>query len=158
MPWRPLCGKFAPNCRRSGPGLPRLGRRHRHPPPARVDGCGATLEQKQEDQTIRRILFISRVTIESERHWTALYLVTRESPSRVWSINRLRVLLWGTAFCVVSGQKVLESPDTIAEHNPRAQPWEEFPVAYKYTLEYRKGSASGSRRGPFSPATACDEG
>ena len=34
---------------------------------ASVDGFGATLEQEQDDHTIRPIVFISRATIESER-------------------------------------------------------------------------------------------
>ena len=53
---------------------------------ASVDGFGATLEQKQDDHTIRPIVFISRATIESERHWTPLDL---EADSIVWSIKPL---------------------------------------------------------------------
>ena len=41
---------------------------------ASVDGFGAILEHEQDDDTIRPIVFISRATIESERHWTPLNL------------------------------------------------------------------------------------
>ena len=54
---------------------------------ASIDGFGAILEQKQEDDSIRPIVFISRATLESERHWTPLDL---EASSIVWSIKRLR--------------------------------------------------------------------
>ena len=54
---------------------------------ASVNGFGAALEQEQDDHTIRPIVFVSRATIESERHWTPLDL---EAGSIVWSIKRLR--------------------------------------------------------------------
>jgi len=108
---------------------------------ASVDGFGATLEQEQDDKTIRPIVFISRATIESERHWTPLDL---EAGSIIWSIKRLRGYLWGTTFRIFSDHKALEHLDKIAEHNPRVQRWLEFLTAYKYTLEYRKGSANGN--------------
>ena len=59
---------------------------------ASIDGFGATLEQEQRDGSIRPIVFISRVTLESERHWMLLDL---ESGSIVRSIKRLRGYLWG---------------------------------------------------------------
>ena len=103
--------------------MPQLGRRHRELPPfssllsdASVDGFGATLEQEQDDQTIHRIVFISRATIEPERHWTPLDL---KAGNIVWSIKRLRGCLWGTNFLFFSDHKALESLDKIAEHNPR---------------------------------------
>ena len=81
-----------------------------------MDGFGATLEQEQDDQTIHRIVFISRATIEPERHWTPLDL---KADNIVWSIKRLRGCLWGTNFLFFSDHKALESLDKIAEHNPR---------------------------------------
>ena len=39
---------------------------------ASMDGFGATLEQEQDDHTIRPMMFISRNTLES--HWTPLDL------------------------------------------------------------------------------------
>ena len=62
---------------------------------ANVDGFGTTLEQEQDDHTIRPIAFISRVAIESERHWAPLDL---EAGSIVSSIKRLCGYLWGTSF------------------------------------------------------------
>ena len=60
---------------------------------ASVDGFGATFEQEQKDGAIRPIVFISRATLESERHWTPLDL---EAGSIAWSITRLRGYLWST--------------------------------------------------------------
>ena len=84
------------------------------------------------------IVFISRATVESERHWTPLDL---EAGSIVWSIKRLQGYLWGTTFRMFSDHKALESFAKVAEHNPRVQRWLEFLTAYRDTLEYRKGSA-----------------
>ena len=82
---------------------------------AGVDGVRATLEQGQDDYTIRPIVFIRRTTIESERHWTPLDL---EAGRIVWSIQRLRGYLWGNNFHIFLYHKALEGLDMIAEHNP----------------------------------------
>ena len=108
---------------------------------ASVDGFGATLEQEQKDASIRPIVYISRATLDNERHWTPLEL---EAGSIIWSIKRLRGYLWGTTFRIFSDHKALESFAKVAEHNPRVQRWLEFLTAYRYTLEYRKGSANGN--------------
>ena len=98
---------------------------------ASVDDFSATLEQEQDDHTIRPIVFISRATIESERHWTLLDL---EAGSIVWSIKRLHGYLWGANFRMFSDRKARESLDKISEHNPRVQRWLEFLTAYNYNL------------------------
>ena len=86
---------------------------------ASVDGFGATLEQEQKDGStiIRLIVFVSRATLESERHWTPLDL---EAGSIVWIINRLRGYLWDTTFRIFWDHKALESVAKDA-HNPRVQ-------------------------------------
>ena len=106
-----------------------------------VDDIGATLEQEQKDCSFRPIVSISRTTLESEYNWTTLDL---EVGSIVWSIERLRCYLWGTTFRIFSGNKAFESLAKVAVHNPRVQRWLEFLTAYRYTLEYRKGSANDS--------------
>ena len=97
--------------------------------------------QEQKKDSIRPIVFISRPTLESERHWTPLDL---EARSIVWSIKRLRECLWGTTFRIFSDYKALESLAKVAEHNSRVQRWLEFLAAYNYTLAYRKGSANSN--------------
>ena len=62
-----------------------------------IDGFGAALEQEQEDGSIKLIAYISRPTLDSERHWTPLDL---EAGSIVWGLKRLRSYLWGTKFCI----------------------------------------------------------
>ena len=85
---------------------------------ASVDGFGGTLEQEQTDGSILPVVFISRATLESERHWTPLDLVAGRI---VWSIKRLRGYLWSTTFRIFSDHKALESLTKVAEHNPRVQ-------------------------------------
>ena len=46
-------------------------------------------------------------------------------------------------FAFVSDHKALESFVRVAEHNPRVRRWLEFLTAYRYTPEYRNGSANG---------------
>ena len=38
----------------------------------------------------------------------------------------------------------MESIGRVGDHNARVQRWLEFPTSFDYTLEYRKGSASGN--------------
>ena len=80
-----------------------------------VDGFGATFEQEQRDGSIRPIFFISRATLESERHWTPL---DHEPGSIVWSIKRLCGYLWFATFRIFSDLKTLKSLAKVAEHNP----------------------------------------
>ena len=58
-----------------------------------IDGFGAVLEQEQPGGSVRPIAYISRATLDSERHWTRLDL---EAGSTVWAIKRLGGYLWGT--------------------------------------------------------------
>ena len=96
---------------------------------------GATLEQEQEDGSIKPIAYISRATLDSERHWAPLDL---EAGSIVWALKRLRGYLWGTKFCILSDHKALESIGKVGSHNAGVQRWLEFLTAFDYTLEYRK--------------------
>ncbi|CAB1100851.1 unnamed protein product [Ectocarpus sp. CCAP 1310/34] len=108
---------------------------------ASKDGFGGTLEQEQPDGSVRPIVFDSRATLESERHWTPLDL---EAGSIVWCIKRLRGYLWGTHFKIFTDHKSLEHLAKVGETNARVQRWLEFLTAYSYTLEYRKGSSNGN--------------
>ena len=71
-----------------------------------IDDFGAAREQDQREGSVRRIPFISRATLDSERHWTPLDI---EPGSIVWAIKRLRGYVWGTKFGMFSDQKALES-------------------------------------------------
>ena len=83
-----------------------------------IDSVGAALEQEQPDGSMRPILYISRATLDSERHGTPLDL---EAGSIVWSIKRLRDYLWGTKFRIFSDHKALESIGKVGDHNARVQ-------------------------------------
>ena len=106
-----------------------------------IDDFGAAREQDQREGSVRRIPFISRATLDSERHSTPLDL---EAGSIVWPIKRLRGYLWGTTFRIFSNHKAFESIDRVGDHNARVQRWLEFLTAFYYTLEYRNGSADGN--------------
>ena len=67
------------------PDLPRPGL-ERYP----VLRTDTALEQAQLDGSVLPISFISRATLNSERHWTPLDL---EAGSTVWVIKRLRCYL-----------------------------------------------------------------
>ena len=90
---------------------------------------------------MRPIAYISRATLDSERHWTPLDL---EADSIVWAIKRLRGYLWGTKFRIFSDHKALESIGKVGDHNARVQRWLKFFTAFDYTLEYRNGFANGN--------------
>ena len=67
-----------------------------------------------------------------------------EPGSIVWTLKRLRGHLWGTKFRIFSNHKALESIGRVGNHNARVQRWLEFLTAFDYTLECRKGSATGN--------------
>lgn len=76
------------------------------------DGFGGTLEQEEPDGSVRPIAFVSRASLESERHWTLLDL-------QAGSIKRLRGYLWGTHFKILTDHKSLQHLVKVAENNAR---------------------------------------
>ena len=107
---------------------------------ASIDGFGATLGQYQPDGSVRPITYVSRATLDSERHWTPLDL---EAGSIVWVIKRLRGYVWRTKFRIFS-DKALENIGKVGDHNVRVQKWLKYLTAFDYTLECRKGIAFGN--------------
>ena len=106
-----------------------------------IDGFRAALEREQSDGSMNPIAYISRATLDSERHWIPLNL---GAGSIAWALKRLRGYLWGTKFRVFSDHMALESIGEVGNHNERVQRWLEFLTAFDYTLEYRKGNANGN--------------
>ena len=106
-----------------------------------IEGFGDALEQEQADGSMKPITYTSRATLDSERHLTPLNV---NAGSIVWAVKRLGGCLWGTKFRIFSEYKALESIDKMGNHNARVQRYLEFLTALDYTLEYRKGSASGN--------------
>ena len=106
-----------------------------------IDGFSAALEQEQAYGSMKPIAYISRATLDLERHWTPLDL---EAGSIVWILKRLPGCLWGTKFRIISDHMALESIDKVGNHNARVQKWLEFLTTFDYTLEYHKGSANGN--------------
>ena len=79
-----------------------------------IDGFGVALEQEQEDGSIKPIAYISRATLDSERHWTPLDL---EPGSIVSAFKRLCGYLWATKFRIFTDHKALESMGKVENHN-----------------------------------------
>ena len=108
---------------------------------ASTDGFRAAIEQEQMDGSNGPMAYISRATLDSERHWTPLDL---EAVIIVWALKRLRGYLWSTKFRIFSDNKALESIHKVGNHNARVQRWLEFLTAFDYTLEYRRESLNGN--------------
>ena len=108
---------------------------------ASLGGFGVTLEQEQPDGSVRSILYISRLALDSECSWTPLDL---EAESIVGAIERLRDHLWSTKFRIYSNHKALGGIAKVGEHNARVRRWLEFLSAYTYTLEDHKGTTNGN--------------
>ena len=87
------------------------------------------------------ITYISRATLDSERHWIPPDL---EAGSTVWAIKRVRGYLWDTEFRIPSDHKALASIAKVGDHNAQVQWWLECLTAFDYTLEHRKGSDNGN--------------
>ena len=91
-----------------------------------IDGFGAARDQEQTDGSVQPISYISRATLDSDRHWTPLDL---EAGSVVWVIKRLRGYIWCTKFYIFSDQKAFESFGKVGDHNAEIRWWLEFLAA-----------------------------
>ena len=76
---------------------------------------------------MRPIAYISRATLDSERHWTPLDL---EAGNIVWAIKRLGGYLWDTMFRIFSDHMALEIIGKVGRPNARAQRWLKFLTAF----------------------------
>ena len=91
-----------------------------------IDGFGAAREQDQREGSVRRIPYISRATVDYDRHGTPLDI---ELGSIVRPIKRLRGYVWDTKFGMFSDHKALESIGKVRDHQARIQRWLEcFPA------------------------------
>ena len=117
-----------------------------------IDGFGAALEQEQGDGCIKPIAYISRATLDSERHGTPLDL---EAGSIVWALKRLRGYLWGTKFRIFSDHKAVESIGNVGNHNGRVQRW--LGVHHRVRLHARvpQRKRERQRRLPVPLTRAC---
>ena len=99
--------------RRVTPVLRVLRRLHRRVWRLPQTGAGGRFHQTHR-------AYISRATLDSERHWTPVDL---EAGSIVWALKRLRGYLWGTKFRIFSDHKAVESIGNVGNHNGRVQRW-----------------------------------
>ena len=99
-----------------------------------IDRFGAALGQEQANGSIKPIAYISRATLDSERHWALLDL---KAGSIVGVLKRLRGYRWGINFRMFSDHKASESIGKSGDSqftSPRVQQWLEFLTALDYTL------------------------
>ena len=125
-----------------------------------IDGFGVALEQEQPDRSVRPTAYISRATLDSERHRTPLDV---EAANNVWTIKTTpRLPIWGARFHISSDRKTAESIGKVGAPQ-RARP-AVARVSHRVRLHARvpeKGSDSGNvdfvSRLP-EPATEHDRG
>ena len=124
---------------------------------ASTAGLGAVIEQKQPDDSIRPLCFLSRTTYPNEARWSPTEL---ECGAIVWAIKKNRTLFFGIPFEVYSDHQPLRNLESLAEKNNLVQRWFDFLAAYTYELKYRPGrenlNADLMSRLPL-PATKADE-
>ena len=65
-------------------------------------------------------MYISRATLEFERHWPPLDL---EAGSIVWCMKRFHNYLWGTQFRIYTDHKSLEHFAKVSDKNARVKRW-----------------------------------
>ena len=87
---------------------------------ASTAGLDATLEQEQPDGSIRRIVYISRATLDNEQNWAPTEL---EAGCVVWSIRRPRRYLFGVYFLAFTDHQCLQQTCKIGETKPHIQRW-----------------------------------
>ena len=108
---------------------------------ASVDGLGAVIEQKQSDDSIRPLGFLSRTTMPNKRNWSATEL---ECAAIVWAVKKNRQLFYGIPVVVVSDHQPLKNLESLSTKVNRFQRRYDFLSAYSKTLEYRPGTANGN--------------
>ncbi len=108
---------------------------------ASVLGLGAVVEQKQKDNKIRPLCYLSRSTFPNEANWPANEL---ECGAIVWAIKKNRTLFYGIPFEIYSDHSSLKNLASISEKNNRVQRWFDFLSAYTYVVKHRPGAENGN--------------
>ena len=65
-------------------------------------GFGCTLEQEQQDASIRPIVYLSQTTYPNEQNWSVM---EQEAGAIVWGARRLRQYLYDLPFVIYIDQK-----------------------------------------------------
>ena len=107
---------------------------------AYIDCFGAAREQKRPDGSVLPVAYISRATLDCERHQTPLDLEV----GILWAIKRLRGCLWDTQSSAYFQIKRQRRPSAKWGTTTHVYRWIDFLTAFDYTLDYRKGSANRS--------------
>ena len=108
---------------------------------ASAAGFGATLEQSQNGNPVRPIVYLSRTMLPNEQGWAP---IEKEAGCIVWAIKRLRQYLFLIPFDIYTDHLPLTSLLCVGVSNARVQRWVEFLTAYNYRIIHRKGAAHGN--------------
>ncbi|CAM9593823.1 unnamed protein product, partial [Sphacelaria rigidula] len=112
---------------------------------ASLDGLGAVVEQRQEDNTVRPLIFLSRGTLPDERNWSVSELEAAAiAAAIVWAIKKNRRLLYGVPFEIYADHQPLRNLLSLAEKVPRVQRWHDFLSAYTYEIKYKPGRVNAN--------------
>ncbi|CAM9790273.1 unnamed protein product, partial [Sphacelaria rigidula] len=84
---------------------------------ASLDGLSAVVERRQEDNTVRPLVFLSRGTL---------------------------TLFSGVPFEIYTDHPPLRKTFSLAEKVPRVQRWHEFLSAYTYEIKYKPGRVNAN--------------
>ena len=104
-------------------------------------GFGATIEQKQKDNSVRPIVYLSRTVLPNEQGWAP---IEKEAGCIVWAIKRLRQYLFLTPFDIYTDHLPLTSLLRVGVSNARVQRCVEFLTVYNYRIIHSKGAAHGN--------------
>lgn len=99
-------------------------------------GIAGMLVQKDNNGKKRLVYSVSKKTTESESKYHSSRL---ELLAIVWSVERLRALLIGIPFKIVTDCQAIVFLNSKKSINPQVARWFNILQEYDYTLEYRKG-------------------
>ena len=103
---------------------------------ASADGLGAMLLQADETHEFRLVYAISRRTSEVERAYHSSKL---EMLAVVWAMERLRPLLIGIKFVIMTDCQALLYVNSLKTKNPQIIRWLSSMVEFDYKIRHRKG-------------------
>ena len=103
---------------------------------ASADGLAAMLFQSNEKDELHLVYAISRKTSETERAYHSSKL---ELLAIVWAMERLRPLLIGIRFVVITDCQALIYVNSLKTKNPQIIRWLSAIAEFDYEIQHRKG-------------------
>ncbi|WP_253302469.1 reverse transcriptase domain-containing protein [Wolbachia endosymbiont of Psylliodes chrysocephala] len=117
-------------------------------------GIGGILLQRQEDESLRPVLYFSRQTTKEEQRYHSYEL---ETLAVVVSMRQFRVYLIGIQFKVVTDCNAVRSTLTKRDLIPRIGRWWLTTQEYNFTIEYRPGTKMSHADALSRNAVSCPD-